>query len=221
MSTQTASRIVAAAFLVMSTGTALPQPGGGGGGGQVNTCVCPTPEGCGTDSRVRYYTNVPLETLIEEPIVIGERGEWHSADACDCAFIASGDCERFSCTPGSWTSNVEESVCWTWSLSVAIEGETGLLASLLGQLGVTVTPSGEREHGEVYSSSRTWPVDRSQCFKGLAREVHAYKAIKAHLRALKNCEWRKFRYSAMLVYVWIEPCDEIEYPDNPCCGCVD
>lgn len=113
-----------------------------------------------------FQTDVEWTTTIATTHV-PQKGGWDGQDACNCAYIP---CNMMrSCQPAEHMFDVRHEICWSVGGSVSVEGKTGLLASLFGSLGVSVSINANFQDCYTWGEAYTFTVPLSNCFRNYAR----------------------------------------------------
>ncbi len=71
--------------------------------------------------------------------------------------------------------------CWSVSGGASVVGKTALLASLFGQLQVTVNIKGEFQNCDEETQGTTWYISQDYCFDQLGRELIQTQTIKGEV----------------------------------------
>lgn len=156
-------------FLAPSTSSAWPDPPDD----QRRPCRPPDPVGCREWSLAGKAHKVVVATRIGDVKIEQRKGGWVIADACNCFFARcdSGlfrDCSR---TPPTFEHARQEQTCWKASGSISVEGKTGLLLRLLGELQVRVTLGGELSGCTTVTETLRFPVVPANCWRIKSREI--------------------------------------------------
>lgn len=168
------------------------------------SCQCSKPGGEGHLTRIRYSVTTSVSEIAGQPHHETVHGPWWSADACDCDWIQPPDpCDRFSCTPQSFTSFVEEQTCWSVNRTVGFSIELTLVNDLLESIGSFEVATSENRCITT-SMSRTYTVDRAQCWHGLSRELHTRVRNTGRVLSSKTCEWWRGDYDHS-IWIWLFP----------------
>lgn len=171
---------------------------------QPTSCQCHKPHGEGYLTRIRHSVVTSVAEIGEQPEYETVSGPWWAADACDCDWIQPPDpCNRFSCSPQQFTSYIQEQTCWSVQHTVGLSIQLTLLNDLRRSIGSFEIANGE-SHCVTSSQSRTYMVDRSQCWHGLSREIHTRVRNTGRVVLTKTCRWWRGKYDHS-IWVWLFP----------------
>ncbi|MFN7020789.1 MAG: hypothetical protein ACK4WH_05605 [Phycisphaerales bacterium] len=141
-------------------------------------CTPEEPAGCQSWTLIGRAHDVVLLMKVDEVHRTLVKGSWITAEACNC-FFAPCDSDQFrSCDPLTRTLQREFQTCWKVGGEVSVVGKTSLLLSLVGELGVDITVSGEFSSCETVGETLGFTVPRTNCWNQHSREIWIQRRVQ-------------------------------------------
>lgn len=124
---------------------------------------------CGRLVDFREYHVGPITNALN-------KGLWISNGARSCNWIRCDERPGLRDMEQRWSHM--HKICWSVSGGASVEGKTGLLASLFGQLQVTANIKGEFQNCDEETQGTTWWISQDYCYDQLGRELIQTQTIK-------------------------------------------
>lgn len=143
-------------------------------------CSPAEPIGCYGWTLIEKGHGVVVATKVEDVKTVEKKGRWVMVGACNCFWGPCGNVPpRRVCHPApTYQYSRQEQTCWKVEGDVSFEGKTGLLARLIGELGVTVQFGGEFQKCTTVTETLTFPIHQSDCWRHKARDVWKEREVR-------------------------------------------
>lgn len=127
---------------------------------------------CGRVVDFREYHIGPITGTLN-------KGLWISNGARSCNWLPCDQRPGLRDMEQRWSHM--HKTCWSVSGGASVVGKTALLASLFGQLQVTVNIKGEFQNCDEETQGTTWYISQDYCFDQLGRELIQTQTIKGEV----------------------------------------
>lgn len=137
------------------------------------------PPGCLGPPLLLGTTYDVIQYFIEDVVTARTYGPWHMNPAQNPGWYPCGTLTPI--TERVVTYSERREVCWAVSGSVTVEAKTGLAASLLAELGASVTIGTEFTKCKEITESHTWSIGGANCYHTRGREEITTNTVKGHV----------------------------------------